>query len=154
MNRREFAGTVLTYGLLQMLWARDLFAADVKPVVGRWFADLNALGNDLKGRKLKDIEFQAKMEELYKKVDLPELVQFIDLDRIAENVKLPANGAWRVRRSPGSGPRAAHRRRSGHSPQRGTRGRHTTARRHRRASPSRDRGAAILSGRIPHGHHV
>ena len=52
MNRREFAGTVLTYGLLQMLWARDLFAADVKPVVGQWFSDLNALGNDLKGRKL------------------------------------------------------------------------------------------------------
>ena len=51
MNRREFAGTVLTYGLLQMLWARDLFADGVKPVVGQWFKDLNALGNDLKGHK-------------------------------------------------------------------------------------------------------
>ena len=71
MNRREFTGTVLTYGLMQMLWARDLFAADVKPVVGQWFKDLNALGNDLKGRKLKDVEFQAKMEELYKKVTWP-----------------------------------------------------------------------------------
>ena len=44
MNRREFTGTVLTYGLLQMLWARDLFAGDVKPVVGQWFKDLNAIG--------------------------------------------------------------------------------------------------------------
>ena len=93
MNRREFTGTVLTYGLLQMLWARDLFAADVKPVVGQWFKDLNALGRDLKGQKLKDLEFQAKMEELYKKVDLAELVRFVDLDRVAEKVKLPANGA-------------------------------------------------------------
>jgi hypothetical protein len=93
MNRREFTGTVLTYGLLHMLWARDLFAADVKPVVGQWFKDLNALGNDLKGQKLKDVEFQAKMEELYKNVDLAELVKFVDLDRIAEKVKLPANGA-------------------------------------------------------------
>lgn len=93
MDRRDFAGTVLTYGLLQMLWSRDLFAAEVQPVVGQWFKDLNALGNDLKGQKLKDLEFQAKMEELYKRVNLADLVQFIDLDRIAERVKLPANGA-------------------------------------------------------------
>src|SRR4029453_19539525 len=93
MNRREFTGTVLTYGLLQMLWARDLFAGEVKPVVGQWFKDLNALGNDLKGQKLKDLDFQTKMEELYKKIDLAELVKFVDLDRIAEKVKLPANGA-------------------------------------------------------------
>ena len=53
MNRREFTGTVLTYGLLQMLWSRDLFAAEVKPIVGQWFKDLNALGQDLKGQKLK-----------------------------------------------------------------------------------------------------
>ena len=84
MNRREFTGTVLAYGLIQMLWARDLFAADVKPVVGQWFKDLNTLGQDLKGQKLKDVEFQAKMEELYKKVDLAELVSFVELDKIAE----------------------------------------------------------------------
>jgi hypothetical protein len=93
MNRREFTGSVLAYGLIQMLWARDLFAADVKPVVGQWFKELNDLGRDLKGQKLKDVEFQAKMEGLYKKVDLAELVSFIDLDRIAEKAKLPDNGA-------------------------------------------------------------
>src|SRR5436190_14369648 len=93
MNRRDFTGTVLTYGLLQLLWARDLFAGEVKPVVGQWFKELNDLGRDLKGQKIKDVEFQAKMEELYKKVDLAELVQFIELDRLAEKVKLPDNGA-------------------------------------------------------------
>src|SRR5262245_58644507 len=94
MNRREFTGTVLTYGLIQMLWARDLFAADVKPIVAQWFKDLHALGQDLKGQKLKDTEFQAKMEELYKKIDLAELVSFIELHKIAEKVKLPANGSF------------------------------------------------------------
>ena len=73
---------------------RDLFADDVKPDVGKWFRDLNALGADLKGQKLKDVEFQAKMEELYKKVDLPTLLQFVDLDKIAERTKLPDNGAF------------------------------------------------------------
>jgi len=105
MNRREFTGTVLTYGLLQMLWARDLFATDVKPIVGQWFNDLNTLGNDLKGKKLKDLEFQAKMEELYKKVDLAELVKFVELDRIAEKTKLPANGGLQRWVRPGQGRR-------------------------------------------------
>ena len=94
MNRREFCGSVLAYGLIQMLWSRDLFAAEVKPVVAQWFKDLNALGQDLKGQKLKDTEFQAKMEALYKKVDLADLVSFVDLDKIAEKVKLPDNVAF------------------------------------------------------------
>lgn len=94
MNRREFTGSVLAYGLIQMLWSRDLFAGEVKPIVAQWFKDLNSLGQDLKGQKLKDTEFQAKMEALYKKVDLAELVSFVDLDKIAEKVKLPDNGAF------------------------------------------------------------
>jgi hypothetical protein len=94
MDRREFAGTVLAFGLVEMLWSRGLFGADVKPVVDGWFRDLNALANDLKGQKLKDTVFQAKMEELYKKVELAELVKFIDLDKIAARVKLPDNGAF------------------------------------------------------------
>jgi len=94
MNRREFAGTMLSYGLIQMLWSRDLFAEEVKPIVAQWFKDLNALGQDLKGKKLKDVEFQSKMDELYKKVNLAELVSFVELDKVAEKVKLPPNGAF------------------------------------------------------------
>src|SRR5262249_60786600 len=91
VTRREFAATVLAYGLLEMLWARDLFADDVKPLVGQWFKDLNAIGQDLKGQKLKDVEFQTKMDELYKKVDLAELVKFIELDRLAGEGTPPAH---------------------------------------------------------------
>ena len=40
--------------------------------------------------------------------------------------KLPANAAWRGRASPGSGPRVAHRRRTGQSSHRGARGRHSS----------------------------
>ncbi|HEY8505638.1 MAG TPA: hypothetical protein VIL46_13720, partial [Gemmataceae bacterium] len=37
--------------------------------------------------------FQAKMEQLYARVDLPALVQFVELDRLAETRELPDNGA-------------------------------------------------------------
>ena len=97
LNRREFQtrlfGSALTFGLLETFWDQDLFAADVKPEIGQWFRDLNALGQDLKGQTLKDVEFQANMEELYKKVDLPALLKFVDLDKIADR-NLPDNGVF------------------------------------------------------------
>ena len=48
---------------------------------------------DLKGQKLKDVDFQAKLEELYRRVNLAELVTLIDLDRLTRNVKYPTKGA-------------------------------------------------------------
>jgi hypothetical protein len=97
LDRRTFTaqltGSALAFGLLEMLWARDAFADAVKPVVQQWFKTLNALGQELRDRKLKDTEFQAKMEELFTKVDLPELLTFIDLNALEAKVKPPANGA-------------------------------------------------------------
>src|SRR5262249_53896703 len=97
-TRRSFTGQMLgalaTYGLIETLFHRDAFADSVKPVITRWMRDLDALSKDLKvGRKLKDTEFQARLEELYKRVDLPELLKLLDLDRVARTAKLPDNGA-------------------------------------------------------------
>ena len=49
-------------------------------------------GRDLKGQKLKDVEFRRRWRSC-KKVDLAELVSFVELDKIAEKEKLPDNGA-------------------------------------------------------------
>lgn len=96
-SRRSFnktmLGSLLAYGLIETLAAGDLFAAAVKPVLGEWLRELAELSHDLKEHKLKDIDFQAKLEALYKRVDLAELVRFADLDRLAEKVKYPARGA-------------------------------------------------------------
>jgi hypothetical protein len=98
ITRREFTGSmassVLAYGLLDMLWTQDLFAESVKPIIGQWFKELYAVGEDLHGQKLKDTEFQAKMEDLFRKVDLAELLKFFDLSGIKQRVDLPANGAF------------------------------------------------------------
>ncbi len=90
---RKFLGSLMTYGLIETLVARDLFADAVKPVIHRWVTDLNDLSRDLKGQKLKDTDFQAKLEELFRRVDLPELVKLIELDRLTKGLKYPAKGA-------------------------------------------------------------
>ena len=96
-TRRSFnqtmLGSLMAYGLIETIFSRDLFADAVKPVVHKWLAELNELSRDLKGQKVKDSDFQAKLEELYRRVNLAELVTLIDLDRLTRNVKYPTKGA-------------------------------------------------------------
>lgn len=95
-NRREFnsrlLGSLMTFGLVETLWQRDLFADAVKPTIQKWFLELSTMCLDLKGKKFTDLDFQKKMEDLYKRVDLRELCSLVKLDEI-EKKKLPANGA-------------------------------------------------------------
>jgi hypothetical protein len=100
-TRRSFngklLGTLAAYGLIETLFRGEAFADSVKPIINQWMRDLATLTQDLKvGRKLKDTEFQAKLEELYKRVDLPELLKLLDLDKLERSVKLPENGARSV----------------------------------------------------------
>ena len=95
-TRRQFSahmlGSLVTFGLVETLWSRDLFANAVKPTIQKWLADLVAMTKDLRGRTLTDTEFQTKMEELYKRVDLKELCSLIKLDDVMKK-PLPENGA-------------------------------------------------------------
>jgi hypothetical protein len=98
-SRREFhsrlLGSALTFGLVEFLHTRNLFADSVKPTVDKWFLELTELSKDLKGRKLTDLEFQTKMEDLYKRVDLKALCALIKLDEV-EKRPLPDSGAANV----------------------------------------------------------
>jgi hypothetical protein len=93
----SFLGSLAAYGLIETVFRRDAFADGVKPVINAWMRDLAALTKDLKAdRKLKDTEFQAKLEELYKRVNLPELLKLLDVDKLAASGKLPDRGARNV----------------------------------------------------------
>ena len=58
-TRREFParllGSAITFGLVEMLWSRDLFADAVKPTIDKWLRELVAMTKDLRGRKLTDL---------------------------------------------------------------------------------------------------
>jgi len=97
LSRRQFTssalGSLVAYGLIESLWSRDLFAESVKPTIEAWLKDLVEMTKELKGKKLTDLQFQIKMEELYRRVDLTALTQLVKLDDIEKKVKLPDNGA-------------------------------------------------------------
>ena len=96
-TRREFTakllGSLVTFGLVETLWTRDLFADAVKPTIQKWLGELVEMTKDLRGRKLTDVEFQTKMEDLYKRVDLKALASLIKLDEVEKTKKLPDSGA-------------------------------------------------------------
>jgi hypothetical protein len=96
-SRRSFNKKLLAsltaYGLIETLFEQELLAAPVKPIVARWLNELADLCREVKTQKIKDVEFQKQLEALYQRVDLAELVQFIDVDGLARRVKLPERGA-------------------------------------------------------------
>ena len=101
ISRREFQqqtlGSLLTWSLLNTLFTADAFAEEVKLIAGKWMTDLNAMSLDLRGQKLEPLAWQKKVEELFRQVDLPELLKFIDFDKLTANVKFQDKGELSLR---------------------------------------------------------
>lgn len=97
VSRREFTqqalGSLLTFSLLDTLFLHDAFADAVKPVTVKWLASVNELGLDLKDQKLKQLEWQKKIQELFSQVELPDLLRLVDFDKLTQGVKPPEHGA-------------------------------------------------------------
>lgn len=96
MSRREFQkhtlGSLLTWSLLETLFSGDAFADEIRPIASKWLADLNAMSLDLKGKKLAPLEWHTKVEQLFRTVDLPELLRFIDFEKLVAQVKPKERG--------------------------------------------------------------
>jgi hypothetical protein len=96
-SRRTFnvklLGSLMTYGLLETAFSRNLLGDAVKPILHKWLVEMHDLTRDVKDRKLKDTDFQTKLEELYKRVDLAEFLKFLELDRLSQTLEFPEKGA-------------------------------------------------------------
>lgn len=96
LNRRQFQqqalGTLLTWSLLDTLFAERAFSSEVAPIAAKWLAELNAMSADLKDKKLQPLQWQSQVEQLFKHVDLPEMLQFIDFDKLTRDVKTKERG--------------------------------------------------------------
>lgn len=101
ISRRDFhqqtLGSLLTWSLLDTLFARDAFGAEVKLIAAKWLAELNSMSVDLKGQKLDQVRWQKQVEQLLAKVDLPDLLKFIDFDKLTGNIQMPERGELSLR---------------------------------------------------------
>lgn len=100
-SRRGFhqqaLGSLLSFSLLETLCQHNLFAAEVQPSVLRWLADVNDLGRDLQGQKLEQLAWQAKVEELLTRVNVPDVLNLIDFERLTSNITYSDRGERSLR---------------------------------------------------------
>lgn len=101
LSRRQFTqqalGSLLTVSLLETLMQCDALADEIKPATVKWFQDVNQLGWDVKGQKIKELDWQKKIEELFAKVELDDVLRLIDFEKLTAGVKLPDLGARSLR---------------------------------------------------------
>ena len=102
ISRRDFTKrslqALLTISLLDHLCSSNLLAADAKLTAKKWLNEVNQIGVNVKGRKMKETEWQTQIEDLLQnRITLPELLKLIDFDAIQKNVKFVDNGARSVR---------------------------------------------------------
>ena len=99
-SRREFhaklIGSAITFGLVEMLWSRDLFADPVKPTIDKWFVELAEMTKDLKGRSSPTSSSRPRWKTSTSAVDLKALCSLVKLDEVEKKTKLPDNGAANV----------------------------------------------------------
>ena len=101
LTRRQFAqqslGGLLTYSLLQTLFVHDAFGDEMKVLAAKWLKDLNDLSQDVKGAKLKQTDWQVKVDELFGQVDLADTLKFIDFEKLTADIKLRDEGELSLR---------------------------------------------------------
>lgn len=97
LTRRAFAEkaiqSLVTFSLADLLFGKDVFASSIRPLAGKWLAELDQLGREVKGQKLKQVEWQAKVEELFSKVDVPDFLRLIDFETLARRADYGGKGA-------------------------------------------------------------
>ena len=96
MNRRDFTRGVLasvtSFALLESLYAFNALDQKVQPIVDHWSIWLNEYCQDLRKDKITQLEWQNLTEELFNKIDLTELTEFIDFDKLIKGFEFPDLG--------------------------------------------------------------
>jgi hypothetical protein len=96
-SRRDFAAgilkTLLTYSLVDSLIASQAFGTSLSWEARQWSRQVHEVSTDLAARKLTPSEWQDRVEQLFSKVDLRELLSRIDFDKLQRSFDLPENGA-------------------------------------------------------------
>lgn len=91
ISRRSFTqnmlGSLLTFSLVESLCKNDVLATTVKPIAHRWLIELQDMSRDLKQQKIKPLEWQNKIGELFARVEQKDLLRAINLDKLSKKVR-------------------------------------------------------------------
>lgn len=93
LSRRNFTrnmlDSLLMFSLVNSLTEVDVLANIVKPVVRKWLVEMEQVTQELRQGKVKTIEWQRQIESLLSRVELNDLLETIDYERLAKSAVFP-----------------------------------------------------------------
>ena len=89
---KQILGSLLTYSMLQTVLSSDALAQSVRPIAAKWLADVHQICGDLKGAKLKQVQWQTQVEQLFAQVDVADFLSFVDFDQLVKTVQFRDRG--------------------------------------------------------------
>jgi hypothetical protein len=93
LPRRKFVtqvlGGALTFSLVRALCGGKILHAAVREPAAKWLSEVEEMSSGLKGRKLRPSEWQAKIEELFHRVELKDLLRSINYDELIKAPLFP-----------------------------------------------------------------
>ncbi len=96
MDRREFTkgllATVSSFALMNSLFAFNAIGKNIKPITDHWAIKLNEFCSDLRTDSITTLQWQQKIEELYAKIELEEILKFIDFENLIKGFEYPDLG--------------------------------------------------------------
>lgn len=97
VSRRQFCSTLLGSVAAHMLLSSctatpQVVSSKAEPIVKHWALELNEYCADLKTAKLSQTHWQASLEKLFARIDLPELLKFIDFESLRKGLQYPDLG--------------------------------------------------------------
>jgi hypothetical protein len=96
ISRREFGasilGSLLTHSLLISCARTESFTRPVEPITKHWALELNEICGDLKITKIPQKIWQEQIEKLFNRIELGELLRFIDFENLIRDFQYPDLG--------------------------------------------------------------
>ncbi|HEX8292163.1 MAG TPA: hypothetical protein VF570_10430 [Pyrinomonadaceae bacterium] len=93
LPRRTFInrmlGGALAYSLVRSLADARALGASVRPAAEKWLAEVEEVSGGLRGRKLRPAAWQERVEELFRRVDLKDLLRTINYDELSKAAVFP-----------------------------------------------------------------
>lgn len=96
MDRRSFSkgllATVTSYALIDSVFAVNAFSGHISPIAKHWSIMVHEYCSDLKKNTITPLEWQNLVDQLFNKVELNELLNFIDFKTLRKGFQYPDLG--------------------------------------------------------------
>lgn len=96
MKRRDFSkgflATLTSYALMDSAFAINAFSNAISPITKHWSIMVSEYCMDLKKQTITPLEWQNLIEELFNKIEMKELLNFIDFETVKKGFQYPDLG--------------------------------------------------------------